>query len=194
MHLFLTSLLVATAAAAANKPLVVFQNLATDAKASGTPVTSDQFAAVQFRRFDSCGASLILTSVDFAVSTELVDNPSTYLDVDVCPSVHGVPACTTPATRIHVGGSGGSKRKVLKFTPSRHITLDQHATYWFVVESNAGNPAHAAIWLDGAARYTNKNDPSHDILTAFTNGDEWIADGPRNNRTVSSMQVVASMP
>ncbi|CAK4159516.1 unnamed protein product [Aphanomyces euteiches] len=187
---------VVTAVAATGTQQVIFDSYAPASVGSfGTPISAEQGIAVQFRSLDLCGVPMTLDYVNFTVSTENIDNNSTWLQVDLCPAVNGLPNCTAnthevqrfPLTTV-------AKRSQYQWIPNYTVVLQPSTRYWFVVLSNAEKINHAAIWMDGLKRFTKENDPNDDVLSAFTLSDagEWAADPPTNNRTVPSMQVVAS--
>ncbi|ETV92306.1 hypothetical protein H310_13361 [Aphanomyces invadans] len=173
---------------------LVFDSLPPAAGGSfGTPVTYNQGLAVQFRSLDACGAPTQLAYVNFTVSTENVDNNSTYLEVALCPSENGLPKCPSTNYPERLPIRIVAKRIQYQWVPSATVQMAPSTLYWFVVLSNAEKMNHAVIWMDGVKRFTTDNDPTNDVLSAFTLSDagDWAADPPRNNRTVSSMQVVA---
>ncbi|CAK4640626.1 hypothetical protein LEN26_017149 [Aphanomyces euteiches] len=187
---------VVTAVAATGTQQVIFDSYAPASVGSfGTPISAEQGIAVQFRSLDLCGVPMTLDYVNFTVSTENIDNNSTWLQVDLCPAVNGLPNCTAnthevqrfPLTTV-------AKRIQYQWIPNYTVVLQPSTRYWFVVLSNAEKINHAAIWMDGLKRFTKENDPNDDVLSAFTLSDagDWAADPPTNNRTVPSMQVVAS--
>ncbi|ETV92307.1 hypothetical protein, variant [Aphanomyces invadans] len=158
---------------------LVFDSLPPAAGGSfGTPVTYNQGLAVQFRSLDAC---------------ENVDNNSTYLEVALCPSENGLPKCPSTNYPERLPIRIVAKRIQYQWVPSATVQMAPSTLYWFVVLSNAEKMNHAVIWMDGVKRFTTDNDPTNDVLSAFTLSDagDWAADPPRNNRTVSSMQVVA---
>ncbi|KAG9410980.1 hypothetical protein AC1031_019012 [Aphanomyces cochlioides] len=187
---------VVTAVAAAGTQQVIFDSYAPASVGSfGTPIAAEQGIAVQFRSLDSCGVPMTLDYVNFTVSTENIDNNSTWLQVDLCPAVNGLPNCTANTHELQrFPLTAVAKRIQYQWIPNYNVVLQPSTRYWFVVLSNAEKLNHAAIWMDGLKRFTKENDPNDDVLSAFTLSDagDWAADPATNNRTVPSMQVVAS--
>ncbi|KAF0697861.1 Aste57867_11483 [Aphanomyces stellatus] len=185
-------LLVALLHGAAASQLIFDSFAPATAGSFGTPVTREQSLGVQFRSVDFCGASSSLEYVNFTVSTENIDNSATWLDVALCPSKDGLPNCDSTVAPQRYPITTIAKRIQYSWLPTKPIALQSDTRYWFVLSSNAELVNHAVIWLDGLKRFTSANDPKKDVVTGFTTseGGAWVADAARENRTVSSMQVV----
>ncbi|KAF0699869.1 Aste57867_9579 [Aphanomyces stellatus] len=174
---------------------VVFDSLdPSPAGSFGTPVTREQSLGLQFRNVDVCG-SVKLEYVNFTVSTENIENNSTWLQVALCPAENGLPKCANNSNvapqRFPV--TAAAKRVQYSWVPSTDLTLRPATLYWFVLSSNAEQFNQAVIWLDGLKRFSTANDPKNDVLTAFTLSEagDWASEPPKDNRAVSSMVVVA---
>ncbi|RHY22052.1 hypothetical protein DYB32_009636 [Aphanomyces invadans] len=186
-------------AAAASQ--VVFDNLdPLDTGATGTPISKDQGVAVQFRSLPAADTAcnptwLTLDFVNFTLNTiNMGGNTSLWLQADLCPSVDGLPNCTKSDKPARIPIDKFAKRVKFQWFPASPIVLIPSTTYWFTVLSNGEVKNKLPIWMDGAKQFNTVNDPKKDVLLAYTatQGGPWTVDVPRENRTVSSLQVYAN--
>ncbi|ETV92338.1 hypothetical protein H310_13384 [Aphanomyces invadans] len=175
---------------------VVFDSRDPLAKgALGTPVSRKHGAAVQFRTPSAaeaaCGAAgLTVDHVTFTVDTSnMGEDPSLWLQVDLCPSVNDMPNCTKSDKSARIPIDRFAKRVPFEWFPASPIVLDPLTSYWFTVLSNGENEKMLPMWMDGAKEFTSINDPDDYVLTAYTKGGSWYVNAPFGDRTVPSMQV-----
>ncbi|RLO05103.1 hypothetical protein DYB28_005711 [Aphanomyces astaci] len=178
-------------AAAASQVEVVFDSLApVDKWAKGSPISSGQSMAVQFPSPGRCGtAGLTLEYVNFTLGTlDIPDDGSLWLQAEFF--LLGLPHCTNSDLE-HIPIVKIAKRVTFQVFPPSPFVLEPATTYWFTVHSN-GTKNKSPIWLDGTKKFSTKNDPSKEVLVAYTEGDTWAVAVPTEDRFVPSLQVYTS--
>ncbi|RLO08272.1 hypothetical protein DYB28_003598 [Aphanomyces astaci] len=191
------------AAAAASQAEVVFDSLAPlDKGDKGSPISKARSVAVQFPRFPAshvrCStAGLTLEYVNFTLGTlDIPTDESLWMQTELCPS-ETFPSRFAPLHQFRrlerIPIQTIAKRVTFQVFPPSPIVLEPATTYWFTVRSNGKTKNKSPIWLDGTKTFSTKNDPSKEMLVAYTEGDTWaVAAAPNEDRFVPSLQVYAS--
>ncbi|EQC40355.1 hypothetical protein SDRG_02256 [Saprolegnia diclina VS20] len=159
----------------------------------GSPVSKDQAIAVQFRSARACGVNQLVDYANVTVTTKNIDPKATWITLDICPTVNGLPACDANAKADKFKIETVSKRIEFQWVPSTPKTLQPDAHYWLVMTSNVEEMGQAVIWYDGRTRFGPTNDPRNDVLSAFTlsSAMDWVVDEAKDGRTVASAQIAA---
>ncbi|RHZ04343.1 hypothetical protein DYB31_011310 [Aphanomyces astaci] len=180
-------------AAAASQVSVVFDSLAPlDKGAEGSPISRGQSVAVQFPSPERCGtAELTLEYVNFTLGTlDIPDDKSLWFQAEFF--LLGLPHCTNSDDLERIPIHTIAKRVTFQVFPPSPIVLEPATTYWFTVHSNGKTKNKLPIWLDGTKTFSTKNNPSKEVLVAYTEGDTWGVAAPTEDRFVPSLQVYAS--
>ncbi|ETV67760.1 hypothetical protein H257_16119 [Aphanomyces astaci] len=183
------------AAAAASQVEVVFDSLAPlDKGDKGSPISKARSVAVQFPRFPAshvrCStAGLTLEYVNFTLGTlDIPTDESLWMQTEFF--LLGLPHCTNSDDLERIPIQTIAKRVTFQVFPPSPIVLEPATTYWFTVHSNGKTKNKSPIWLDGTKTFSTKNDPSKEMLVAYTEGDTWaVAAAPTEDRFVPSLQV-----
>ncbi|RHY99155.1 hypothetical protein DYB26_013446 [Aphanomyces astaci] len=162
------------AAAAASQAEVVFDSLAPlDKGDKGSPISKARSVAVQFPRFPASH----VRSPSFK-PIQIPEFPSRFAPLHQFRRLERIPIQTI------------AKRVTFQVFPPSPIVLEPATTYWFTVRSNGKTKNKSPIWLDGTKTFSTKNDPSKEMLVAYTEGDTWaVAAAPTEDRFVPSLQV-----
>ncbi|KAF0772113.1 hypothetical protein AaE_002350, partial [Aphanomyces astaci] len=180
---------------------VVFDSLAPlDTGDKGSPISKARSVAVQFPSFPASQvrrstAGWTLEYVNFTLGTlDIPKDGSLWLQPKLCPSVNGLPHCTNSDDLKRIPIETIAKRVTFQVFPPSPIVLDPTTTYWFTVHSNGETKNKLPIWLDGTKTFSTKNDPSKEVLVAYTEseGGNWGVAAPTEDRFVPSLQVYAS--